>query len=48
VLVGWVMYERQRLLGHVVRLRARAGEAEPAGPAAGVIRPDPEPGPGQT
>jgi hypothetical protein len=51
VLVAWVVYERQRLLSHVLRIQARTAaveEAPGAGPAAGVLRPEPEPGPGQT
>jgi hypothetical protein len=50
VIVAWVAYENRRLLRHALRIEARtaaAAEAPGAGPAAGVIRPDPEAGPGQ-
>jgi hypothetical protein len=37
VLVAWVLYERSRLLRHVLRIQARGTTAEPGGPAAGVV-----------
>jgi hypothetical protein len=50
VLVAWVLYERNRLAGHVVRLRARgAAGPEPGGaaPAAGTVGTGADPGSGR-
>ena len=47
-LVAWVLYEARRLERHAVRIRERGfGRAEGAGPAAGVVGPDAEPGSGR-
>ena len=47
-LAAWVLYEHRRLETHVIRLQERGfGRAEGAGPAAGVVGPDPEPGAGR-